>query len=498
MGSGAPVAVDNSHPSDPTGPTGRLANWISETTLQNVPSHIQTRAKHIILDGIACLLVGAHLPGSEVAARAIFDMEAPGTCTVFGWGGRKLSPLQAALLNSTFIQGFEIDDWHSEAPLHSNSLLLPALLAAAEHDASSELSTNKVTTGSDLLLATIVGFEVGPRVGLGLHGAHALTMGWHSGAIFGPSAAAASTSKLLGLTPSQIEDALGIACTQAGGLMSAQFGSDVKRMQHGFAARNGLFGTLLSRGGYTGIKRVYEENYGGFLACFTRGNGKQPAYLSEEVAKELGTTWKIEGIRLKAYCGMAGTHCTVDCLRELQAKYLSQMKDFRKIKEIKIELGEAAFHHGGWLPKRPLTATGAQMSNAYVAATQIIDYAVSPLQFRQDNLDRDEIWDLVGKVNCMEAKDRDLKFGQRVTVTFQGGNGDQASDPIVSELPGPRGVFPELSNEEIIEKWRLLVTPLIDDSRRQKIEDLILNLESREHLKELIELLSLPTKNPLA
>lgn len=497
MGSIAPVSIDNPPPSDPTGPTGRLANWINEITLQGVPSHIQTRAKHIILDGIACLLVGAHLPGSEVAARAIFDMEAPGNCTVFGWGGRKLSPLQAALLNSTFIQGFELDGWHSEAPLHSNSLLLPALLAAAEHDASSELSS-KVTTGSDLLLATIVGFEVGPRVGLGLHGAHVLTMGWHSGAIFGPSAAAASTSKLLGLAPGQIEDALGIACTQAGGLMSAQFGSDVKRMQHGFATRNGLFGTLLSRGGYTGIKRVYEENYGGFLACFSRGNGQEPTYLPEEVAKELGTTWKIEGIRLKAYCGMAGTHCTVDCLRELQAKYPSQMKDFKKIKQVTIELGEAAFHHGGWVAKRPLTATGAQMSNAYVAATQIIDNAVSPVQFRQDNLDRDEIWDLIGKVTCVEAKDRKLKFGQRITVTFQDDSGNQIPDPIVSDLPGPRGVFPELSNEEIIEKWRLLVTPLIDDARRQKIEDLILNLEGCEQLTELIGLLSLPTKNPLA
>lgn len=498
MGSIAPSSIDTLQPSDPTGPTGRLANWIYDLTLHDVPLHIQTRAKHIILDGIACLIVGAHLPGSEVAARAIFDMEAPGTCTVFGWGGRKIGPLQAALLNSTFIQGFELDDWHSEAPLHSNSLVLPALLAAAEHDASSEFSSRKVTTGSDLLLATIVGFEVGPRVGLGLHGAHVLTMGWHSGAIFGPSSAAASSGKLLGLAPSQIEDALGIACTQAGGLMSAQFESEVKRMQHGFAARNGLFGTLLSRGGYTGIKRVYEQNYGGFLACFSRGNGREPTYLPGEVAKDLGTTWKIEGIRLKAYAAMAGTHCTVDCLRELQAKYPSQMEDFKRINQITIEMGEAVFHHGGWVAERPLTATGAQMNNAYVAATQIIDKSVSPAQFKQDSLDRDEIWNLVSKVTCVETKELKHKFGQRVTVTFQDEYGNQVSEPLVSDLPGPRGVFPELSNEEIIEKWRLLVNGLIDDSRRKKIEDLILNLEGCEQLTESIGLLSLPTKNPLA
>ena len=36
-------------------------------------------------------------------------------------------------------------------------------------------------------------------------------------------------------------------------------------MQHGFAARNGLLGTLLARGGYVGIKKVLEREYGGFL-----------------------------------------------------------------------------------------------------------------------------------------------------------------------------------------------------------------------------------------
>jgi hypothetical protein len=34
----------------------------------------------------------------------------------------------AAVLNSSFIQGFELDDYHPLAPLHSNALVLPAML----------------------------------------------------------------------------------------------------------------------------------------------------------------------------------------------------------------------------------------------------------------------------------------------------------------------------------------------------------------------------------
>jgi aconitate decarboxylase len=112
-----------------------------------------------------------------------------------------------------------LDDWHSDAPLHSNSIILPALFAAGEHVCKSD-STKKID-GSEFLLATIVGYEVGPRVGNALYGSQMLTIGWHSGAVFGPGAASTAVSKLLNFPASLIEDAVGIACTQACGLMSA-------------------------------------------------------------------------------------------------------------------------------------------------------------------------------------------------------------------------------------------------------------------------------------
>ena len=121
-----------SKPSNPAGVTGKLSNWIYSTNLSTIPAQVVTRAKYLILDGVACALVGSHLPWSTIAAKSIFNMEPEGSCTVVGWGDKKLSPLAAAILNSTFIQGFELDDYHSVAPLHSNSLLLPALLSAAE------------------------------------------------------------------------------------------------------------------------------------------------------------------------------------------------------------------------------------------------------------------------------------------------------------------------------------------------------------------------------
>ena len=211
--------------SDPHGPTGELCNWATEIQLSDIPRDVQNRAKLIVLDGLGCGLVGAHLPWSEIAVNAILELEPPGACSLIGWD-RSLGGAAATLLNSTFIQGFELDDWHPNAPLHSAAVIVPALLAAIEHVENVDKCS---VSGASMLLAIIIGFEVGPRIGLGLGGAEMLSRGWHSGAVFGGPAVAIAVSRLLGLSPRQMEWALGTACTQAGGLMSAQFGSMTKR-----------------------------------------------------------------------------------------------------------------------------------------------------------------------------------------------------------------------------------------------------------------------------
>jgi aconitate decarboxylase len=274
--------------------------------------------------------------------------------------------------------------------------------------------------------------------------------------------------------------------------MSAQFGSEVKRMQHGFASRNGLLAAFLAKGGYVGIKRVFELDYGGFLKQFSLGNGKTPPYLVDEIKNQLGQTWQIEGVRVKPYASMGATHPSIDCVRKLQQAHPEQMKEWEKIKKIKLEMGLAAFEHGGWKTKRPITTTGAQMSIAYVAATQIVDGQVLPNEFRQDKLDRDLVWRLVDITECKHEPSFDAQYTQVLTVEFDNGSSIQ------SRVETARGVNPPLSNDEILEKWRLLTKDIIDDERRIKIENSVLNLENCTNISELINLMSNVTKNPIA
>src|ERR1700739_4542123 len=303
--SAAPRSSDAA--TDPAGPTGRLATWLAGTTLADVPLRVREHAKHLILDGVACALAGAQLPVSRKGVQAITALDDAGTGALIGWGGRSTSAPSAGVLQSHLLHGFELGDCHQLLPSPSNALVLPAMLAAVPHPGT--------VTGEKFLLGAILGYETGPRVGEALGGLEMISRGWHSGVVFGTLAAAASAGTLSGLDPAGFEDALGMAATQSCGLMSAQFESMVKRMQHGFASRNGLTAAALAAAGYTGIKRVFERRYGGYLATF----GEAHATDATAIYNDLGSTWETQRIAVKAYAAMGLLHAAIDAALKLRA-----------------------------------------------------------------------------------------------------------------------------------------------------------------------------------
>ena len=274
--------------------------------------------------------------------------------------------------------------------------------------------------------------------------------------------------------------------------MSAQFESEVKRMQHGFAARNGLFAAFLAQGGYVGIKKVYEREYGGFLDQFSKGNGQTPQYLIEELTKRFGEDWKTSKVRVKPYAAMAATHGVVDCVRKLQEDYTSNMEDLEGIERVRFTLGEVAFHHGGFDISRPITTVGGQMSAKYVAATQMVDREVMSREFRYDMLEREHVWTLIEKIICVESKEKKNKWQTVAEVKWKDGRTARV------EVEAARGVKPELSNEEIVEKWRALMRDVIDMERREAIEKACLGIEELDDVIVLGDLLAGVTRNPIA
>ncbi len=86
------TAVQQAATTDPNGPTGRLATWVADVTLDDVPRDVVERAKHLLLDGIGCALIGSQLPWSRVATSAVLDLESNGDVAVIGTGQSTSGP----------------------------------------------------------------------------------------------------------------------------------------------------------------------------------------------------------------------------------------------------------------------------------------------------------------------------------------------------------------------------------------------------------------------
>jgi 2-methylcitrate dehydratase PrpD len=458
---------------DPNGITGVLATWLAQLSLDDVPAAVRERAKYLLLDGIGCALVGAKLPWSVLAVETITRFEGTGDKTIIGWGRTTGGPA-AALLNGTFIQGFELDDFHPLGPLHSASLILPSLIACAEEVGNA--------TGEDVLLGAIKGFEVGPRVGMALHGAQMLSRGWHSGPVFGTHAAAVAAGSLLKLDAAGYEDALGLAGTQSAGLMAAQYESMGKRMHHGFASRNGLYAAHLAAAGYTGIKRVFERDYGGFLSVF--GEGHSPD--AGRITRGLGENWETQRIVVKPYAAMGALHAPLDALFEIAARRPLRAAD---IAHIDIDMSHAGYHHGWWKLERPLEPIGAQMNVVYAVAVAVLDGAAMVAQFSPQRIAQDDVWALIPKIEAHHDPQFDTAGGggrgaARVIIRFTDGTAEECF------MPASRGILTPLPDGEVLAKFRALTGGIVAPDRVARIEECVLDLEGLRDVKSLIGLLA--------
>jgi 2-methylcitrate dehydratase PrpD len=291
------------------------------------------------------------------------------------------------------------------------------------------------------------------------------------------------------LNAAQFEDALGIAATQSCGLMSAQFESMVKRMQHGFASRNGLTAAALAAAGYVGIKRVFEREYGGWLAVF--GEGHHPD--ASQIYANLGQYWESDRIAVKAYAAMGLLHAAIGAALELRPEV-----KIEEIEQIDVFMPEAAYGHGGWKAVRPLEPIGAQMNVAYAVAVALLDGEVLVDQFSTKRINKDDVWSLINRTSTHHEKAYDQlpvteRETTRVCITLKDGS---TKNKVVAH---PRGTGPRtLTNDQILDKYRNLTRSVISLDRQSAIEKTVLNIESVTDISSLVELLTPTVRAALA
>ena len=280
--------------------TARLGDFVVDA---RPPAEARARAAVAVLDTVGVTLAGASEPASRIVQAAVAAEGGDG-CGVFGTAGRA-SASGAALANGTAAHALDYDDMCFVSLAHPSAPLVPALLAAGELAGSS---------GRELLDAYIVGFEVEGRLGRLMNPRH-YQRGWHCTSTIGTIGAAAAVSRLLGLDAAAAGHALAIAASEASGLKE-NFGTMVKPLHAGLAARNGVHAGLLAKGGMTASALALDGPQG-FLRAM---DGEQIA-MGNALA-DLGQRWEIveTGITVKLYPSCAGTHPALDAILDLRRR----------------------------------------------------------------------------------------------------------------------------------------------------------------------------------
>lgn len=265
----------------------------------------------------------------------------------------KIDVLNAALLNGYVGHALDYDDVHGSARGHPSTVVLPAIFAIAE---IYECSAKKV------LQSYVVGVETMARLGLAIGGWH-YDHGFHQTATVGTIGAAAAIAFLLDFSTELVENTISIAATQAFGLR-VQFGSEVKPLHAGLAARAGVFAAQIASTGLSGAKECFDGPIG-FLSVFG-GTSITPRNL----VTNWGVEWQIvsPGLYFKPYPCCIATHYAAEAALFLKKNHDIVIEDITEIKVIFPENGDVPLQI-----RNPSTGLEGRFSVEYVVAVALID-----------------------------------------------------------------------------------------------------------------------------
>ena len=308
-----------------------------------------------VVDAMGCIVAGSRAEVCRRAGLTVADCPPPTGRKVVGTADYA-EPSSAAFLNATAGHALEFDDWEIAGNSHPSIVLVAAILASA---------CGRLC-GASMAAAYARGFEVIARVGEAINFEH-YRRGWHATGTLGSMGAAAAAAAVMGLEPTTTAHAISLACSRSGGI-TAQFGSDAKALQAGFAAEAGVRAAMLAAHGLTDRLDVLESpnGYGTITA------GVAPDRFEAPLSK-LAAPWAVgeHGLGLKPHPTCGYTHRVVDAAIELRSQLEHAGIALGDIEVIEIALPEM---HASILPfKQPASADEARFSLPFAAAVALVE-----------------------------------------------------------------------------------------------------------------------------
>ncbi len=444
--------------------TRTLARYVSGALDAPLPSAVVHKTKHHVIDTVAAMVSGSQLlPGRRGLQYVAQSSDAPSVLI----GGRRASPVDAALANGMSAHADETDDSHARSISHPGCAVVPAALAVADIRRS---------TGAQLLRAVAAGYDVGTRVVLSL-GPPVLnteSSGRSTHAYCGLFGAAAAAAVLYGLDEQGVRHTLSYAAQSAAGVTS--WVRDPNHVEKAFVfagmpASNGVRAAAMVASGCDGVDDVFSgvPNFLDALSTQVR---------RDELAAGIGERYEILQTNIKKFAVGSPAQAAVQAMLELVEE---EPIDPAEVAQIRIVLPHDLARV---VDDRSMPDINCQ----YLVAGTLIDRGFTfAMAHDDDRMDDPTIRALRDRTELVPDPERAGVRTADVTVTLGNGTTRQR---FVGAVRGT--VDDPMSDDEVTAKAIDLLEPVLGSGAADELVARMWTLEHCEDVTELTALLGAP------
>jgi len=442
----------------------RFAEYAHQLRFEDLPAPVVHEAKRRFIDSFATAVGAMDSDAATIARRVAQRFSSQPGANLLGGGGSSVD--WATFHNGLLIRYLDYNDTYlSLEPAHPSDNLAAVLSVGQIANAG----------GKALITAAVLAYEIQCR----LCDAASLRKHGIDHVFYGAMSSALAACKLLGLNPTQMTHALGLAGVANIALRQTRSGelSMWKGCAFANAARNGVFAALLAADGLTGPAPIFEGDLGiqklitGPFTVAPLGSQAQP--------------YMITGTYIKFWPAEYHSQSAIDAALQLR----QEIGDVRQVASIDIHTFEASYNIIGkyaeaWAPR---TRETADHSLPYCTVVALIDGDVTLKQFDPQRFTAPDVLALLKntKVHLDDALTPRYPRGipNRITVKLKDGR------TFVREVEFPRGHAENpMTDAEVETKFRTLVEPRYGQDRASKMLAACWKLEEATGAAELVTL----------
>ncbi len=426
----------------------RLREWPA------VGEELTAFARLLLIDGLAVAAVGASEPGPRMFCALARERVCLPAASVIG-GGFATAPEYAARINGMAMHVLDYEPmWNP--PNHALSTILPSLLALGE----TREAAGAPAQGARVLRALLKGIEAQGRLRLASRQLEPRELSLHPPGVVGPIAAAVACGDLLDLHESALAAAVGIAASNAAGLM-ANVGSMTKALHCGNAAMHGLEAALLASRGFTADADALAGPRGFGQSYFGDRFDSAPLLMPVSVPRVLdpGPAWKL-------FPSQYATHFAITAALECRAAMGANAEPSR------VEITTPVMPYID--RSQPNSGLDGKFSYQYCVAAALLDGRVDLATFsdrRRFALDMAALLERIVLTQTSEISGRFDAMHVDVAVTLPDGS------QIVRRCAAPPG------------SWS---RPIAPDHIESKARDLLASVLEEEQARAFWNLVALP------